>query len=93
MSTDEQKEAQAGAAEAQEQEISLLDQAISATKQTEKSRAEELLKTLTEEALKGTVTYDKNIAVTINKAIEAIDGALSKQLAAVMHSWPEHFAG
>jgi len=79
-----EEQAQAQAAEA-EGEVSLLDQAISATKQTERSRTEELLKTLSEEALKGTVTWDKNISKSINQAIEAIDAAMSKQLAAVMH--------
>ena len=64
---------------------SLLDQAISATKQTEKSRAEELLRTLTEEALKGTVTWSKNLTVTFTEAIKKIDELMSKQLAAVMH--------
>src|SRR5215831_5053341 len=68
-----------------EAEISLLDQAISYTKQTEPDRAKELLKTLTEEALKGTVTYSKNLTVTFNKAIALLDDKLSKQLNAVMH--------
>jgi len=86
MSTDEQSEQAAAAETTEEAGASLLDQAISATKQTERSRAEELLKALTEEALKGTVSYDKNITVTINKAIAAIDGAMSTQLAAIMHS-------
>lgn len=64
---------------------SLLDQAISATKATERSRAEELLATLTEEALKGTVTWDKNLTATINQAISRIDAVMSTQLSAVMH--------
>src|SRR5687768_9122009 len=64
---------------------SLLEQAISATKQTERSRAEDLLKTLSEEALKGTVTWDKNVSKTINAGITALDAAISKQLAAIMH--------
>jgi type VI secretion system protein ImpC len=68
-----------------EAESSLLDQAIASTKQTEPDRAKELLKTLTEEALKGTVTYSKNLTVTFNKAIAMIDEKLSKQLNAVMH--------
>ena len=42
---------------------SLLTQAIGATKQTDASRAEELLRTLTEEALKGTVQWNKNIRI------------------------------
>src|SRR5678816_4412303 len=65
---------------------SLLEEAISATKQTERDRAAELLKTLTEEALKGTVTWSKNLSQTFNKAIEAIDATISKQLAAIMHT-------
>jgi type VI secretion system protein ImpC len=66
-------------------ELSLLDQAIGATKQTEPERAQELLKTLTEEALKGTVTFSKNLTQTFNKAIALIDAQISKQLNAVMH--------
>lgn len=64
---------------------SLLDQAVSVTRQTEPERAEELLRTLTEEALKGTVVYDRNLTVTLNRAIRAIDEQMSRQLAAVMH--------
>jgi type VI secretion system protein ImpC len=65
--------------------VNLLDEVISATKQTERSRAEELIRTLTEEALKGTVTYSKNVTQTLRAGIQALDDALSKQLAAVMH--------
>src|SRR5258708_6853258 len=68
-----------------EGEVNLLEQAIVATKQTEPQRAQELLRTLTEEALKGTVTYSKSITVTFNQAIALIDEQLSKQLNAVMH--------
>jgi type VI secretion system protein ImpC len=64
---------------------SLLESAIAATKQTERSRAEELLANLTTEALKGTVTFDKDVMRSINAAIAGIDAKLSKQLAAVMH--------
>ena len=81
--TNPEAEAQATTTEAG---ASLLDQAIGATKQTEKSRAEELIRTLTEEALKGTVAWDKNLTVTFNKAVEALDGVISKQLAAIMHA-------
>ncbi len=77
-------QAETGAAAATGEAGSLLDQAIQATKQTEPDRAKELLKTLTEEALKGTVTYSKNLTQTFNKAITAIDEQLSKQLAAIM---------
>ncbi|TWA70029.1 type VI secretion system protein ImpC [Azospirillum brasilense] len=64
---------------------SLLDQAIQATRQTEPDRTQALLSTLTEEALKGTVVYDRNLSVTLNKAIDAIDATISRQLAAIMH--------
>ncbi|HEX3881019.1 MAG TPA: type VI secretion system contractile sheath large subunit [Stellaceae bacterium] len=67
-------------------EFNLLDQAIGATKQTEPDRAKELLRTLTEEALKGTVTYDKNLTLTINNAIRSIDETISRQLNAVVHN-------
>jgi type VI secretion system protein ImpC len=63
----------------------LLERAIGATKQTEPKRAEELLRTLTEQALEGTVTYSKNLNLTITEAIKQIDSKISKQLAAVMH--------
>jgi type VI secretion system protein ImpC len=63
----------------------ILEQAIHATKQTERTRAEELLRTLTEEALKGTVTFSKDVTRTLNQGIAAIDAVISKQLAAIMH--------
>ena len=78
-------ETQGAAAGAATEEVSLLDQAISATKQTERSEAEELFRNLTEQALKGTVTFSKNLTVTFNEAIRKLDDALSSQLAAIMH--------
>ena len=82
--TDSQDTTQA--AEAAEEGFSILEQAVSATKQTERDQTEELLKTLAEQALQGTVVWDKNLAATINKAISKIDEAISAQLAAVMHN-------
>ena len=70
--------------EAEVTEGSFLEQAIGATKQTPRDETEALLKTLTQEALNGTVTWDKNLTVTINSAIDAIDQALSTQLSAIM---------
>lgn len=64
---------------------SILDAAIGATKVTKPDRAKELIKTLTEEALKGTVSFDKNVMKTISAGIAAIDAVISKQLAAIMH--------
>src|SRR5262245_30114630 len=83
MSAGEQKQAAAEATTTTQG--SLLDAAITATKQTERSRAEELIRTLTEEALKGTVTFNKDVTRTLRNAVEAIDAAVSKQLATVMH--------
>lgn len=68
-----------------EEQGSLLEQAIAATKQTERSQAEDLLKALTENALKGTISWDKSLVATINAAIAKIDDTLSRQLAQVMH--------
>lgn len=75
----------AGAAAEETAAPSLLDEAISATRQTEPDTAKELLRTLTEEALEGQVTFDKNLLVTINKAIQQIDAKMSEQLREIMH--------
>ena len=80
-----EKQTQAAAGAPATETTSLLEQAISATKQTERSRAEELLKTLTTEALKGTVSFDKDVTRSLTASIKALDQAISKQLAAVMH--------
>ncbi len=65
--------------------LGLLDQVIGATKQTERDRAQDLIKALTEEALKGTVTYSRNLSQTFDRAIAALDQKISTQLNAVMH--------
>jgi len=67
------------------QSLSLLDQAIQATKQTDAEEAQALLKNLTEQAMNGVVTWDKNLMITFNKAISAIDEAISIQLREIMH--------
>ena len=69
-----------------EEEVSFLEQAISATKQTSRDETENLLKTLIKEATEGTVKWDKNLTVTINSAIAQIDEVMSKQLSAIMHN-------
>ena len=78
------KKQAAEAQEAEATEVSFLEQAIGATKQTSRDETEELLKTLTKEAMSGTVKWDKNLTVTINSAIAAIDKVMSKQLSAIM---------
>ncbi len=64
---------------------SLLDQVVSATRQTEPDRAQDLVRTLVEEANRGTVKFDRNLSRTIESAIKQIDEALSTQLNAIMH--------
>lgn len=88
MSTGEQAQAgaQAAAAGAEVKELSLLDQVISATKQTERSRTEDLIKTLVDQSMAGIVTFDKNVTKTITATIKAIDEQLSTQLSAIMHN-------
>ncbi|MDA8363278.1 MAG: type VI secretion system contractile sheath large subunit [Gammaproteobacteria bacterium] len=66
--------------------VSLLEQAIGATRQTDRSEAEDLIRNLTQEALKGTVTFSRNLTVTIKQAIQLLDAQMSKQLAQVMHA-------
>jgi type VI secretion system protein ImpC len=58
---------------------------VTATKQTAPDRTKELMRTLVDEALKGTVRFDKNVTKTINSAIKALDVKLSTQLSEVMH--------
>jgi type VI secretion system protein ImpC len=86
MSTGEQAKSEAAAATTETQAGGLLEEAINATKQTERSRTEELLKTLTEEATRGTVTWSRNVTQTLKEAISAIDRTMSKQLAAILHA-------
>lgn len=70
----------------EESSSSLLDQAISATRQTDATDAKALLKAVTEQALKGTVSWDKNINLTLEKAIVELDKVISKQVAAILHN-------
>ena len=65
---------------------SLLDQVIGATKQTQADQATDLMQNLAEAAMQGTVTYDRNLTVTLTRAIEAIDAKISRQLATIMQS-------
>src|ERR1700761_5317713 len=65
--------------------LSFLDQVVQATKQTAPDQAQDLVKNLVEQALAGTVTFDKNLTRTFDRAIAAIDRKLSEQLNAIMH--------
>src|SRR6516165_4763436 len=79
-----QTAAPAAATETKES-VSFLDQVVAATKQTAPDQAQDLVKNLVEQALAGTVIFDKNIARTFDHAIAAIDKKLSDQLNAIMH--------
>ena len=67
--TDTQTQGGAQTITTEETGLSLLDQAISATKQTEPSRVEELMRTLANEAMSGAVQFQKNMTVTLREAI------------------------
>ena len=79
------KSAPEAAATTTEAAPGLLDQILTNTKQTEPDRAQELVKTLVEQALAGTVTFDRNLTRTFDKAVKAIDAKMSAQLNAIMH--------
>lgn len=67
-------------------EVSLLEQAVQATRQTERSEAERLLKTFADQALQGVVSWDHNLGKSIDQAIEGIDQLISKQVSQVIHN-------
>src|SRR5580698_2613478 len=79
-----QTEAKPAAAETTES-ASFLDQVVAATKQTTPDQTQDLVKNLLEQAMAGTVTFDKNLTRTFDRAVAAIDRKLSDQLNAVMH--------
>ncbi|MEZ8740936.1 type VI secretion system contractile sheath large subunit [Photobacterium swingsii] len=81
MTTEQQAAPQAEAADG---ELNFLDRAISATTQTPADTTKELLSVLTSQVLEGTVTWDKNLTLTIEKAISALDVKISEQLSTVM---------
>lgn len=59
--------------------------ALSLISHTEKNRAKELLENFVDAALDGTVTWNKNISVSIQSAISKIDDLISQQLSAILH--------
>ena len=64
----------------QEESVSLLEQCITNTKKTERDYAQEMIQSLTEQALQGTVKFGKSTNHTIKAMIAAIDDQVSKQL-------------
>lgn len=68
----------------EEGSLSLLDRAIAATTQTPADTTKELFSVLAEQALDGTVVWDKNVTKTIENAIAEIDKQMSRQLSEIM---------
>jgi type VI secretion system protein ImpC len=85
MSSGELSRSPVQSAEAQAEEKSVLMQAIDATP-LERDQAKDLIENLVQEAMKDVVTWDRNVTRSISNGIEAIDAAISLQLAAIMHS-------
>lgn len=69
-----------------DQDGALLPQIVAVTKQTTPDRVEQLLRTLTDQALAGMVTFNHNFSVTIREAVNRLDALISKQLAAIMQA-------
>jgi type VI secretion system protein ImpC len=63
----------------------LLRKVVSATRQTEPDRAQDLVRALVEQAQAGTVTFDRNLNRTLERAIAKIDQKLSEQLNEIIH--------
>ena len=84
MSTGEELQQQGRTAESQVVEEDLLTQCIVATP-AERDQAKDLIENLVKEAMRGVVKWDRNVTRSINTGIDAIDAAISKQLAAIMH--------
>lgn len=82
--TTEQQPSAASEAQTESASASILERAITVTAQTPADTTKTLLNTLTEQALEGTVTWDKNLTLTIEKAIKLIDKKISDQLRCVL---------
>lgn len=52
----------------------------------ERDKATDFVRTVVEEATKGTFTWDKTLTRTLTQAQKQLDAVLSKQLAAIMHN-------
>lgn len=63
----------------------ILQQAILATPKIAATQTENLLRVLTEQALNGTVQWQRNFVLSINDAITRIDMILAKQVTEIIH--------
>lgn len=67
------------------EEVSLLEMAIQNTKKTDRDYAKDMIQSLTEQAMAGSVKFDKSTNHTIKEMIAAIDDTVSEQLTKVLH--------
>ena len=86
MSTGEKK-TEAAAQTATTEAGGLLDKILeSMPKTVQQEKRVDMVGALIEQLMAGEVTYDKNVMRTLDQRMDQIDAAISKQLAAVMHS-------
>jgi type VI secretion system protein ImpC len=90
MSTDQAASPEAQTTTRTEEQTSILDGILKTMPKTvqneKKTEVEDLLQVFAQQALEGTVKYDRSVMKTFDNAIAQIDALLSKQLAAVMHN-------
>lgn len=67
-------------------EEALLPQIMAVTKQTAPDRVEGLMRALTSQAIAGTVTFNRNFALTIREAVDRLDALISRQLSVIMQA-------
>ena len=75
----------AAEAQAKTTEVSFLDEVVRATEIEDVGQAKGLIEALVRSVTKGMLKVDKNVTRSLQNGIDAIDAALSRQLAAVMH--------
>ena len=84
MSSEQQQSSVSG--EVTTESVSLLDSITNMMPRAlERDEAQDMVKNLISEAMKGTLTIERSLTKTINRAIREIDDKLSRQLAEVMH--------
>ncbi len=65
--------------------LTFLERATAATSQTPQETIKTLLATMTRQTFDGTITWDKNLTRTIEKAVNVLDEKISGQLSEILH--------
>lgn len=86
MSMETEQASSSANAAVETSEVSLLDQIVESTKATSQERVEELLSNLLNVVHDENVYFDKNVYVSVHKAIDSLDKQISRQLSEVMHN-------